>query len=115
MTYACGASLHNNEFNLRCDGCEKMCRSSQLSPVGDGSIMVCAGCYSAATAMLSTKPRSAAPLSPSAAASKSRAVVTTLTQTGSLYQSPLDASSVFSRISAGSGPPVGTMNFAHES
>ena len=47
--------MKNRELHKRCDGCRKSYPPSDLFPVGDGSIQVCAECYSAATAMVFTQ------------------------------------------------------------
>jgi len=44
----------NGEVQETCDGCVQFYRSSQLFPVGDGSIKVCGACYAEATAMMLT-------------------------------------------------------------
>ena len=45
----------NGEGSNRCDGCGESHAPSELFPVWDGSIQVCAECFAAATAMLFTR------------------------------------------------------------
>ena len=40
-----------------CDGCGKSDAAAGLFPIGDGSIQVCADCYTAATALFFTPKR----------------------------------------------------------
>ena len=46
MFYPCSPSDHE-----QCDGCGQGRSASELLPIGDGSIQVCASCHKAATAM----------------------------------------------------------------
>ncbi len=56
--------MKNRELHKRCDGCRKSYPPSDLFPVGDGSIQVCAECYSAATASVLLKGKELQVLKP---------------------------------------------------
>ena len=102
----------NKEVFCHCDGCDQRYRASELSPIGDGSIKVCLECYSAATAMVRTRRN---PTTPEPETGSPRRFSPTDRPAGSTYQNPLRELLRFSGTSGDSGPPAGTMSFAHES
>src|SRR3989442_8474223 len=102
----------NKEVFCHCDGCDQRYPASELSPIGDGSIKVCLECYSAATAMVRTRR---SPATPEPETGSPTRFSPTDRPAGSTYQNPLRALLRFSGTSGDSGPPAGTMSFAHES
>src|SRR5260370_325063 len=104
--------VENREGDEHCDGCDRLYRASDLSPIGDGLIKVCRECYSAATALVSAMRR---PAIPEPEPASPRPFSPTGRPAASPYQNPQLALPRFSGTSAGSGPPAETKSFAHGS
>ena len=118
MIYGGVDNFENTEFHEHCDGCDEPRRASELSKIGDGSIKVCQACYSAATAMVSTRPSLAIPAASPSTVSPVPEYLRRLSPTDKPavwpFGNPLLALLRFSGISAGADPPVETRNFARE-
>src|SRR5262249_30294415 len=102
----------NMEVDEHCDGCDRRHRASDLTPIADGSIKVCRECYSAATAMLSTRSRPAISEQEPAAPRQFSAAEGPAV---SPYQNPQLALPGLSGASGRSGPPSETKSFARGS